>query len=203
MEIKEPGKPTLFKDRAAWRAWLEKNHDTKKELWLAYYKKNSGKSSVTYEEALQEALCFGWIDSTVNRLDEERFVQRWTPRKPQSVWSTSNKARIRKLIAAGRMAAPGLAKIKLAKKNGSWNKLNDIERIGRGGGPPPEILAAIAAHPGLKEKFAGLSVSRRKMLSYWVASAKRPETIARRIGQLEGFIDSGLIPGGPAPKPKK
>jgi uncharacterized protein YdeI (YjbR/CyaY-like superfamily) len=99
------------------------------------------------------------------------------------------------------MAAPGLAAIKLAEKNGAWDKLNDIERIGRGGGPPPDVLASIAAHPGLKEKFAALSASRRKMLSYWVASAKRPETRARRIGQLEGFIDAGLIPG--APKPKK
>ncbi len=193
----------LFKNRAAWRAWLEKNHDKATELWLAYYKKNSGKSSVTYEEALQEALCFGWIDSTVNRLDEERFVQRWTPRKPRSIWSASNKTRVRGLIAEGRMAGPGLAKIKLAKKDGSWSKLNDIERIGNGGGPPPEVMAAIAAHPGLKEKFAALSTSRRKILSYWVASAKRPETRTRRIGQLQGFIDSGLIPGGPAPKPKK
>jgi len=196
-------KPKLFKDRASWRAWLEKNHDKKKESWLAYYKKGSGKTSVIYEEALQEALCYGWIDSTVNKLDADRYVQRWTPRKPQSIWSASNKACIRRLIAEGRMAAPGLAKIKLARKNGAWNKLNDIERIGRRGGPPPDVLAAIAAHSGLKEKFATPSASRRKMLSYWVASAKRPETRARRIGQLEGFIDSGRLPGGPAPKPKK
>jgi uncharacterized protein YdeI (YjbR/CyaY-like superfamily) len=202
MDVTMTTKPKLFKNRAAWRAWLEKNHDKKTELWLAYYKKSSGKTSVIYEEALQEALCFGWIDSTVSKLDADRYMQRWTSRKPQSVWSASNKARIRKLIAEGRMAAPGLAKIKLAKKNGAWTKLNDIERIGRGGGPPPGVLAAIDAHPGLKEKFAALSASRRKMLSYWVASAKRPETIARRISQLEGFIDSGRLPGAPAPKPE-
>jgi uncharacterized protein YdeI (YjbR/CyaY-like superfamily) len=196
-------KQHLFRDRAAWRAWLETNHDKTKELWLIYFKKGSGKVSVTYEEALQEALCFGWIDSTINALDAERYMQRWTPRKPQSIWSASNKARVRELIAVGRMAAPGLAKIKLAKKNGSWNKLNDIERIGDGGGPPPEVLAAIDAFPGLREKFAALSMSRRKMLSYWVASAKRPETRARRLAQLGGHIDAGSLPGFPAPPPKK
>ncbi len=195
----------MFKDRAAWRAWLEKNHDKAGEIWLTYYKKNSGKPSVTYEEALQEALCYGWIDSTIGKLDGERYVQRWTPRKPQSVWSASNKARIRKLIAAGLMAPPGLAAIAAAKKNSSWNKLNDIERIDRGGGPPPEVRAAIEAQPGLKEKFAALSASRRKMLSYWIASARRPETRDRRIGQLEHYIDSGTLPGAPGsvPPPKK
>jgi uncharacterized protein YdeI (YjbR/CyaY-like superfamily) len=86
------GKPKSFKDRIAWRAWLEKNHGKKRELWLAYYKKSSGKKSITYEEALQEALCYGWIDSTIGKLDAERYVQRWTPRKPRSIWSASNKA---------------------------------------------------------------------------------------------------------------
>jgi uncharacterized protein YdeI (YjbR/CyaY-like superfamily) len=197
------GKPRLFKDRAAWRAWLEKNHDKAAEIWLAYYKKSSGKASVAYEEALQEALCYGWIDSTVNALDTERYMQRWTPRKPQSIWSAANKARVRRLIAEGRMAAPGLAKVMLARKNGSWDKLNDIERIGSEGGLPPDVLAAIDAFPGLREKFAALSTSRRKMLSYWVASAKRPETRDRRIAQLEGHIDAGTLPGAPAPPPKK
>lgn len=201
--VKPTGRPKLFKDRAAWRAWLERNHDKKSEIWLAYYKKSSGKKSVSYEEALREALCFGWIDSTVNALDTERYMQRWTPRKPPSIWSAANKARIRELIAEGRLAAPGLAAIAVAKKNGSWNRLNDIERIDRGGGPPPDVLAAIAARPGLKDKFDALPASRRKMLSYWVASAKRPETAARRIGQLEGYIDAGVLPGAPVPKPKK
>ena len=102
------GKPKSFKDRIAWRAWLEKNHGKKRELWLAYYKKSSGKKSITYEEALQEALCYGWIDSTIGKLDAERYVQRWTPRKPRSIWSASNKARVRRLIAEGRLfSLPG------------------------------------------------------------------------------------------------
>jgi uncharacterized protein YdeI (YjbR/CyaY-like superfamily) len=197
------GKAQLFKGRASWRAWLEKNHGKKMEIWLAYYKKSTGKKSVTYKEALDEALCFGWIDSVISRIDDERYMQRWTPRNPRSIWSAANKSHIRRLKAEGRMAAPGLAAIAVAKKNGSWTRLNDIERIERGGGLPAEVLAAIEAIPGLKAKFAALSMSRRKMLSFWVASAKRPETRDRRIAQLEAYIDAGTLPGFPAPPPKK
>lgn len=196
-------KPVLFKTPAAWRTWLEKNHAKETEIWLAYYKKGTGKKSVTYKEALDEALCFGWIDSIINRINDERYMQRWTPRNPRSIWSAANKSHIRRLIAEGRMAAPGLAAIAVGKKNGSWNKLNEIEKIDREGGLPKAVVAAIEAVPGLKAKFGSLTPSRRKMLSYWVASAKRPETRDRRIAQLEAYIDAGTLPGFPAPPPKK
>lgn len=195
MRYYERMSPRLFKNAAAWRAWLARNGGKAKEIWLAYYKKGSGKKSITYKEALDEALCFGWIDSIVNRLDAERYMQRWTPRKPGSVWSAINKARIAELAAAGRMAGPGLAAVELAKLNGSWDKLTEVERIGRGGGPPDEVIAAISAYPGLGKKFAALPASKRKMFSYWVASAKRPETRDRRIAQMEGLIDSNRLPG--------
>jgi uncharacterized protein YdeI (YjbR/CyaY-like superfamily) len=188
-------KPCLFRTAAAWGAWLARNGGREKEIWLAYYKKDSGKKSITYKEALDEALGHGWIDSTVSRLDTERYMQRWTPRKPNSVWSVINKARIAELLAAGRMAEPGLAAVERAKRNGSWGKLNDIERIGRGGGPPDEALAAISSRPGLREKFEALSASKKKMLSYWVASAKRPETRDRRIAELAEIIATGRTPG--------
>jgi uncharacterized protein YdeI (YjbR/CyaY-like superfamily) len=191
-----PGmEPRLFKTAAAWRAWLARNGGAAKEIRLVYYRKGSGKTSVTYGEALNEALCFGWIDSTVNALDAERYMQRWTPRKPTSIWSAANKARIKKLLAEGRMAEPGLAAVRIAKKNDSWNKLNDIERIGRGGGPPDAVMKAIQARPGLAGRFAALSASKKKMLSYWVASAKQPETRARRIAQLGDIIATGRTPG--------
>jgi uncharacterized protein YdeI (YjbR/CyaY-like superfamily) len=200
---KGSAKPVLFKTRAAWRTWLEKNHAKKTEIWLAYYKKGTGKNSVAYKEALDEALCFGWIDSVINRIDDERYMQRWTPRHPRSIWSAANKSHIRRLIAEGRMAAPGLAAIAIAKRNGSWNKLNEIERIERGGGLPKEALAAIEAVSGLMAKFDSLTPSRRKMLAYWIASAKRPETVARRLSQLEGYVDTGTLPGFPALGPMK
>jgi len=116
--------PRLFKTRRAWRAWLARNHAKSKGLWLAYYKKGSGQVSVTYEEALEEALSYGWIDSRLRRLDEERYAQKYTPRKARSVWSAANKARVEKLIAQGRMAAPGLAKVLTAKRDGSWDSLS-------------------------------------------------------------------------------
>ncbi|MDD8025124.1 MAG: YdeI/OmpD-associated family protein [Acidobacteriota bacterium] len=187
--------PRLFRTAAAWRDWLSRNGATAREIWLAYYKKGSGKTSVTYKEALDEALCHGWIDSTVRSLDAERYMQRWTPRNPNSIWSAVNKSRIRELEAAGRMASPGRAAVRRAKANGSWNKLNDIEIIARGGGPPPDVLAAISARPGLGPKFEALSVSRKKMLAYWVASAKRLETRARRISQMEELIETNGTPG--------
>ena len=113
---KGAAKPVLFKTPAAWRTWLEKNHAKETEIWLAYYKKGTGKKSVTYKEALDEALCFGWIDSVINRIDDERYMQRWTPRNPRSIWSAANKSHIRRLKAEGRMAAPGLAAIAVGQK---------------------------------------------------------------------------------------
>jgi len=195
-------KPRLFKTAAAWRDWLARNGGRESEIWLAYYKKASGKASVTYSQALDEALCYGWIDSTVNRLDDERYMQHWTPRKPNSVWSAANKDRIAKLTAEGRMAPPGLAAIERAKANGSWEKIDDVERISRGGGPPADVLADIAARPGLGKKFEALPNYRKKMLSYWVASAKRPETRQNRLDQLEGLIDAGTVAGFAPKKPK-
>ncbi len=187
--------PRLFKTAAAWRGWLARHGGQTREIWLTYYKKGSGKTSVAYSEALDEALCFGWIDSTINRLDDERYMQRWTPRKPTSVWSAANKARIRRLTAEGRMAEPGKATVRIAKRNGSWDKLNDIDRIDRGGAAPEEVSRAIAAQPELAARFEALPASKKKMLTYWIASAKRPETKARRIGELADIIATGRTPG--------
>ena len=181
-------KPRLFKNRAAWRAWLELNHDNQKVLWLAYYKKNSGKTSVTYEEALEEALCFGWIDSTVNRLDDERYMQKWTPRNEKSIWSASNKARVKKLTAEGRLAAPGLAKVKTAKRNGSWRALDLVDPKPE---IPPDLAAAVEADPLAKANFGSISNSQKKMLIWWIIGAKRPETRARRIARGLEMIRTG------------
>jgi uncharacterized protein YdeI (YjbR/CyaY-like superfamily) len=185
----------LFRTAAEWRAWLERNHDREKEVWLVYYKKGSGKTSVTYEEALEEALGYGWIDSVVNRLDAERYMQKWTPRKPKSVWSAANKARIKKLTAEGRMAAPGLEKVAAAKRNGSWSKLSDIDRIGRPPKIPQELDEALDANPAAKDKFERLAPSQKKLWAWWVLSAKRPETRARRIAGTVQGVAAGRRPG--------
>jgi uncharacterized protein YdeI (YjbR/CyaY-like superfamily) len=189
--IEKPA-PRLFKTRAAWRAWLEKNHDKSKGLRLAYYKKNSGKASVSYEEALEEALCFGWIDSRVNKLDGERYMQKWTPRNEKSIWSAANKARVKRLIAEGRMAPPGLAKINAAKRNGSWKKLDRVELRAE---VPKELLDALALQPLIEAKFDRLAPSQKKLYSWWIESAKRPETRARRIAETVNRVAAGRPAG--------
>jgi uncharacterized protein YdeI (YjbR/CyaY-like superfamily) len=187
--------PRLFKTASAWRAWLARNGGRAKEIWLAYYKKGTGKRSVTYSEALDEALCFGWIDSTIRRLDDERYMQRWTPRHPTSIWSQANKARISRLTAEGRMAEPGSASVRTARRNGSWAKLDDIDRIDRDRIASEEVVRLLETRPDLAARLATLSASKRKMLSYWIADAKRPETRARRIAELPDIIATGRTPG--------
>jgi len=182
---------------AEWRDWLERNHATAREVWLAYYKKGSGKRSVTYEEALEEALCFGWIDSTVRRLDAERYMQRYTPRKDDSLWSTANKARVKKLTAEGRMAEAGMAKIRTAKRNGMWTHLDKIDRKLE---MPEELMAALDRRPAAKAEFEKLAASHKKMWGGWIADAKRPETKERRIAAALEWIEAGRKPGIQVPR---
>jgi len=188
-----PGKDAkLFKDRSAWRRWLERNHDTSAGIWLAYYKMNSGKKSIRYEEALEEALSFGWIDSIVQRLDDERYMQKYTPRKDASLWSAANKARVEKLIAEGRMTEAGLAKIRAAKRLGSWTKLDRIDLRAE---VPDDLIQALAARPSVKALFEKLPPSQKKLWSWWVESAKRPETRARRVAETVCRVEAGRKAG--------
>jgi uncharacterized protein YdeI (YjbR/CyaY-like superfamily) len=187
--------PRLFRTRQTWRAWLLRNHARSAGLWLAYYKKSSGKTSVTYEEALQEALCFGWIDSTVRRVDEERYAQKYTPRNDRSVWSASNKARIGELTARGLLAPSGLAKVEAAKRNGSWERLEGVDRIGHGAEPPRDLLGALDREPGARAAFDRCPPSHRKLWAYWVLSAKKPETRARRVAETVKRLLAGRRPG--------
>ncbi len=188
-------KPRLFRSRQAWHDWLAKNHGTAKGIWLAYYKKGSGKISVTYQEALEEALCFGWIDSVIRRLDEDRYAQKYTPRNLRSIWSAANKARVERLVAEGRMAGPGLAKVEAAKRNGSWDKLNEVERIGLGGDLPPDLVEALAREPKAQAAFDKRPPSEKRMWGYWVLSAKKPETRAHRVSETVKRVLAGRRPG--------
>ncbi len=182
----------LFKDRGAWRAWLEKHHDKEKGLWLLYYKKGTGKTSITYREALDEALCFGWIDSVVQKCDEEKYMQKYTPRNPRSLWSTANKGHVARLIREGRMTEHGLAKIEAAQRNGSWTRLDAIDRDRV---PPQDLLDALARDPEADACFVKMPPSSKKLYAFWVDSAKRPETRARRIAETLGRVKAGRRPG--------
>mgnify|MGYP001099215013 CR=1 FL=1 len=114
-------KPLVFKNRHEWRRWLEHNHDKEDEVWLVIYKKRARKLSIAYEDAVEESICFGWIDTKVKKIDEERFMQRYVPRKPNSVWSLHNKKRALKMLRQGRMTKAGLDRINDAKKIGMWD----------------------------------------------------------------------------------
>ena len=168
------------KDRKAWRKWLEKNHTTSPGIWLIYYKKDSGKTRVPYADAVEEALCFGWIDSTLNPGDEHYYTQLFMPRKEKSGWSKLNKDRVEQLIKDGLMTPAGHAKIDIAKHHGTWSKLDGIESVSI----PPELEIAFKANKKAKLFFETLSKTNKKYILYHVNGAKRAETKAQRIDAI-------------------
>ena len=174
-------------DRAAWRRWLTKEHARSPGIWLVFDKKSSRPDRLAYGDAVEEALCFGWIDSLVRRLDDARYVQLFTPRKPKSTWSRSNKVRVERLLAQGLMAPAGLASIELAKTNGSWESLDAVEAFVM----PDDLATALAGVPGAAEKFAAFSPSARKAYLHWISQAVRPETRAKRIQEVAGHAAAG------------
>ncbi len=167
-------------DRAAWRAWLEANHVTARSVWLVTWRTRSGRRGLDYEAAIEEALCFGWVDGTAGTVDEERGKLYFAQRKPRSVWAATNKARVARLIASGRMQPAGLAAIERAKADGSWTVLDGPERLE----VPPDLAAALEANPPAAARFASLPPSSRKLMLSWVATAVRPETRATRVEQI-------------------
>ncbi|MFC2054927.1 YdeI family protein [Chloroflexota bacterium] len=185
-------KKHLFNDRDEWRTWLEEHHQSESEVWLIYYKGHTGKKSIRYEEAVEEALCFGWIDSKVKRIDEEKYMQRYTPRKELSNWSESNKKRVKKLIANGQMTQAGLEKVDIAKRNGSWNRLEDIDKELV---VPGDLEAALAQNPKAEENFNGFAPSHKKQYLWWLKSAKKAETRERRIQEIVKRAEENIKPG--------
>lgn len=172
-------------DRATWRAWLEANHAGTRGAWLVLWRPRSararsGPAVLDYEGAVEEALCFGWVDSTGGAIDDERTRLYFAPRKPRSGWAATNKARIERLIEEGRMAPAGSAAIERAKANGSWEILDSAERLE----VPDDLAAALAALPTAALNFGVFPPSARKQLLTWVAFAVRPETRAKRVRRI-------------------
>lgn len=176
--------------RQEWRQWLTENHNSSQFIWLIYYKKSTGTPSIAYSEAVDEALCFGWIDGVRKTLDNGRFIQYFTKRKPRSVWSKVNKGKIEQLIADGLMTPAGLKCIEIAKTNGSWSTLDEAES----GIIPDDLTAALTARAGAQEYFTGLSKSTRKAILQWLSMAKRPETREKRIQEIASLASQGLKP---------
>jgi uncharacterized protein YdeI (YjbR/CyaY-like superfamily) len=165
------------KTRAEWRRWLKQNHHRTEGVWLITYKKGTGKPRFEYDEAVEEALCFGWIDSKPNKLDEERSMQWYAPRKAGAGWSKINKARAAKMIEAGLMTPAGLAKIEAARQDGSWNALDMVEAQG----VPLDLAAALAANLNAQQYFDAFPRSVKRAILEWIASARKPETRAKRV----------------------
>lgn len=188
-------KTTHPKNRRQWRQWLEKNHSVSPGIWMIYYKKETGKPRVNYDEAVEEALCFGWIDSLPRKLDTERTMLKFTPRKSKSVWSRLNKKRIEKLVRENKMTAAGYAVIELAKKNGSWDTLNATDTAAENNQIPADLEKLLLKNKKAKENFRNFSVSIRKQFLYWIDSAKRPETRLARIQQTVLMSASNKKPG--------
>ncbi len=184
-------------DRAAWRQWLAANHATSPGIWLVFDKKSSRPDRLAYGDAVEEALCYGWIDSTVRTLDDARYVQLMAPRKPKSTWSRSNKVRVERLMAQGLMAAPGLACIERARANGAWESLDAVEALV----VPSDLTRALRALPAAAKNFAAFSPSARKGYLHWISQAKRPETRADRVAHVAQLAASNQKSRHLAPAP--
>jgi len=164
--------------RQTWRRWLEKNHKTSTGVWLVYHKKHTGKPRIPYNDAVEEAICFGWIDSIIKRLDNDRYMQKFTPRNPRSRWSQLNKKRAARMTKLALMTPAGLAAISDAKKAGRWNpKQPAIPELKM----PDDFRRALAKNKEANANFNQLAPSYRKNYLAWILFAKRPETRARRI----------------------
>jgi uncharacterized protein YdeI (YjbR/CyaY-like superfamily) len=165
---------------AQWRAWLEANHERPTGVWLVSWRDPARGPRIAYDDAVLEAVAFGWIDSQARTIDDERSAIWMSPRRASSGWSRSNKERIERLEREGRMAAPGRAAIERAKADGTWTLLDDVEALV----VPDDLAAAFATHPGATERWEATPRSARRAMLEWLVQAKRPETRARRVEEL-------------------
>ncbi|AXT60250.1 hypothetical protein D1816_07775 [Aquimarina sp. AD10] len=177
-----------FKNDQEWRSWLHDNHQSSNGIYLIFYKVQSKKPSMRWEEAVKVALCYGWIDSTVKKLDHERRRQYFCPRKPKSVWSKVNKDYIIDLLKSNLMHQSGLLSIETAKKNGSWIALDDVEK----GIIPKDLKLAFDANPKAFRNYQNFAPSYRKHYLYWINQAKRQETRDKRILEIIKYCTANI-----------
>lgn len=173
-----------------WRAWLQLNHNKKEAVWLIFYRKQSPSHNLSWSESVDEALCFGWIDSTKRSIDGEKYKQYFSKRKVKSNWSKINKEKVKTLIDQGLMEEEGYKSIEIAKTNGSWTILDSVESLII----PEDLKKEFSMHNGSLEFFGSLSKSVKKILLHWVVSAKRKETRQKRILEIAENASHGLKP---------
>lgn len=173
----------LFNTQEEWRVWLSANHEQQQGLWLKHAKKASGKQSVSYQEALEEALCYGWIDGQKQAFDGDYYLQKFTPRRPRSIWSKVNVDKVEALIKAGKMQRAGLAAMESAKKDGRWDAAYDSASTMQ---TPKDFLAELDKNPKAKEFFASLNKTNVYAICWRIHTAKKPET---RKARIQKFVD--------------
>jgi len=178
----------LFAGPAELEAWLEENHAYSEGLWLKIAKKGAPETSVTYGEALELALCFGWIDSQKRGFDETHFLQRFTPRRPRGRWSKINREKAEALIEAGKIRPTGLAEVEAAKADGRWEAAYEGQRTAK---VPPDLRRELDANPAAAEFFASLDSANRYAIVYRLDEAKKPETRERRLRKFVAMLERG------------
>ena len=178
------------KSRTDWRKWLEKNHQSKQSVWLVYFKSSTKVASVSWSEAVDEALCFGWIDSTKKTIDKDRYMQYFSRRKPNSTWSKINKEKVAKLIQNNLMTKAGFDSIETAKQNGTWLLMDDIEKLII----PEDLRMALNKNESSMDFFQSQSKSIKKSMLHWVVIAKRIETRKKRIAEIARLAAKGIRP---------
>ena len=191
--------PKLFKNAKAFEAWLMKSHAKPNGVWLKIAKRDAAERSVTYPEAVEIALCWGWIDGQKKGMDDQHFLQRFTPRRARSVWSKINVKKVATLIEAGRMRPPGDAQVEAAKADGRWAQAYDGAKTAT---VPDELVAALDANPPAKAFFVTLNASNRYAVLWRIQTAVKPETRAKRIAQMVDMLARGEAVHLFKPKPK-
>lgn len=181
-------KQVQIERRREWRAWLTANHQQTEGIWLVTFKKHCGNKYVSYDDVVEEALCFGWVDSLPRRLDDDRTMLWLAPRQSGSGWSKLNKDRVERMIAAGLMTPAGLAKIDAAKRDGSWTALDAIENLEI----PPDLAAALAEFGVARQNFEAFPRSVKRGILEWIASAKKPTTRAKRIHETASLAQENI-----------
>jgi uncharacterized protein YdeI (YjbR/CyaY-like superfamily) len=177
-------------NKEEWRKWLEVNHKIKDSIWLVFYKKSSLSPNLSWSESVDEALCFGWIDSTKRSIDSEKYKQYFSKRKKNSTWSKINKDKVDYLTKHGLIKEAGYKCIEVAKKNGSWTMLDEVEALV----VPDDLRQALVSRKGSEEYFEGLSKSAKKILLYWIFAAKKTETREKRIAEVAENASKNLKP---------
>lgn len=177
--------------RAQWRTWLKKHHTRQTGIWLVYWKKGHPDKHIGYVAIVEEALCFGWIDSTARSLDADRSMIHVCPRKPKSMWSKVNKGHVDRLIASKRMMPAGLKAIEVAKANGSWTTLDAVDTLE----VPEDLALALARNKSADKHFASFPASARKYILYWIGSARTEGTRAKRIARTVDLAAQNIRAG--------